>query len=96
MFLAAAGVIQPPVYMDEPPLEGPRMNWDFEEFRQTFKEDFRKSFREASGKRPAVGLLEEAAAVSWNLRFQDIEAIKAANLRLTEKYKARGTLYLEY
>jgi len=96
MFLAA-GVIQPPVYADEgPPLEAPRMNWAFEEFRQTFKEDFRESFRKASGKRPAVGLLEEAAAVTWNLRFQGMEAIKAANLRLTEKYKDRGTLYLEY
>jgi hypothetical protein len=91
------GVVQPPVYADEgPPLEGPRMNWNFEEFRQTFKEDFRKSFRASSGKRPAVGLLEEAAAVSWNLRFQDIEKVKAANIRLMEKYKSKGTLYLEY
>ena len=95
MFLVV-GVVQPPVYVDSPDLEAPRLNWAFEEFRQTFKEDFRKSFREASGKRPAVGLLEEAAAVSWNLRFQNIEVIKAANLRLVEKYKARGTLYLEY
>ena len=95
MFLAV-GVVQPPVYVDSPDLEAPRLNWAFEEFRQTFKEDFRKSFRASSGKRPAVGLLEEAAAVSWNLRFQDIEKVKAANLRLMEKYKARGTLYLVY
>lgn len=92
----AAGVIQPPVYVDEPPLEAPRMNWEFQEFRQSFKEDFRQSFRASCGKKPAVGLLEEAAAASWNLRFQGIEAIKAANLRLMEKYKDRGTLYLEY
>ena len=84
MFLTA-GVIKPPVYVDEPPLEAPRMNWAYEEFRQAFKEDFRKSFRASSGKRPAVGLLEEAAAVSWNLRFQDIEKVKAANLKLMEK-----------
>jgi len=90
------GVVSPPVYVDEPPLEGPRMNWAFEEFRQAFKEDFRKSFRASCGKRPAVGLLEEAAAVSWNLRFQGMEAIKAANFKLMEKYKDRGTLYLEY
>lgn len=94
--LLAAGVIQPPVYAEGPPLEAPRMNWAYEEFRQSFKEDFRKSFRASSGKRPAVGLLEEAAATSWNLRFQDIEKVKAANLKLMEKYKSRGTLYLEY
>ena len=91
-----AGVIQPPVYVDEPPLEAPRLNWEFEEFRQSFKEDFRKSFRASTGKKPAVGLQEEAAAVTWNLRFQGMEAVKAANLKLAEKYKSRGTLYLEY
>ena len=95
MFLTA-GVIQPPVYAEGPPLEAPRMNWAYEEFRQAFKEDFRKSFRASCGKKPAVGLQEEAAAVTWNLRFQGMEAVKAANLKLMEKYKSRGTLYLEY